>query len=92
MPDEAIQRQIEECESARGTDKFLYAVEALLKLLPKKMRDEINADPRIYKDEEAYVNRFINNVLITVEFTNNKVVDHEAMFAVIQEKLKQADA
>jgi hypothetical protein len=92
MPDEAIQRQIKECEAAKGTDKLQYAVEALLKLLPKKMRDEVNADSRIYKDEEAYINRFINNVLVTVEFTNNKVVDHEAMLAVIQEKLKQADA
>jgi hypothetical protein len=92
MPDEAIQRQIKECKAAKGTDKFLYAVEALLKLLPKTMRDEVNADSRIYKDEEGYVNRFINNVMISVEFVNNKVVDHEAMFAVILEKLKQADA
>jgi hypothetical protein len=92
MPDEAIRQQIKACESAKGTDKFLYAVEALLKLLPQKMRDEINADPRIYKDEESYVNRFINNVMISVEFVNNKVVDHEAMFTVILEKLKQADA
>lgn len=87
MPDKAIERQIKECEAAKGTDKFQYAIEALLKLLPKKMRDEVNADSRIYKDEETYVNRFINNVLITVEFTNNKVVDHEAMLAVIKEKL-----
>jgi hypothetical protein len=92
MPDEAIQQQIKACESAKGTDKFLYAVEALLKLLPKKMHEEVNSDPRIYKDEVAYINRFINNVLVTVEFTNNKVVDHDAMLAVIQEKLKQTDA
>jgi hypothetical protein len=92
MPDESIQRQMKECDSAKGTDKFVFAVEALLKLLPKKMREEVQADPRVYKDEEAYVNRFINNVLITVEFTNNKVVDYEAMLVVIKEKLAKGDA
>ncbi len=87
MSGEVIRRRVKECEAARGTDKFVYAVEALLKTLPKKMREEVNADPRVYKDEEAYINRFINNALISVEFTNNKVVDHESMLAVIEEKL-----
>ena len=89
MSDEAIRRQIESCESTKGTDKFVYFVEALLNMLPEGIRAEVEKDPHIYKDEESYINRFINNALISVEFVTNKVVDPEALYSVILEKIRK---
>lgn len=87
MSDDAVKRQIEVCETARGTEGFVPAVDALFNMLPPETRSEIEKVPGVYKEEESYENRFINMVLISVEFVTTKKLDHEALYAAILEKL-----
>jgi hypothetical protein len=87
MDPEAVRRQIELCESTRGIEGFGENVETLLIMLPPMMRASIEADENVYKFSDGYINRFINNVLITVEFTKVRAFDHEALFAAIKRRL-----
>lgn len=89
MSDDAVKRQIEACEAARGTKDFVSAVDALFSILSPETRSEIEKVLGVYKEEESYVNRFINMVLISVEFVTTKKLDHEALYAAILEKLKK---
>jgi hypothetical protein len=89
MSDDAIRRQIEACEVARGTEGFAPAVDALFNMLPPDMRSEIERVPGVYKEEESYVNRFINMVLISVEFVTTRTLDHDALYSAILEELKK---
>jgi len=50
----------------------------------------VEADESVYKLSEGYANRFINNVLITVEFVTVKTFDHETLFAAIKSRLDDA--
>ena len=87
MSEDTLKRQIEVCEAAKGMEDFAHAVDALFNMLPPEMRSEIEKVPGVYKEEESYVNRFINMVLISVEFVTTKKLDHEALYAAILEKL-----
>ncbi len=87
MPDGAINKQVELCESTKGSDAFAANVETLLTMLPPRMRAGVEANEGVYKLSDGYVNRFINNVLITVEFTKVKTFDHEALLAAIKSRL-----
>jgi hypothetical protein len=58
-------------------------------MLPAETRAEIEAVEGVYKDEETYVNRFINMVLITVEFVKVRTLDHEAAFTAILARVKR---
>jgi hypothetical protein len=89
MSDELIARQIEVCEAAKGTEGFTQAVEALRDMLPPETRAEVEAVHGVYKEEEACVNRFINMVLITVEFVTVRTLDHEALYAAILAQVKK---
>ena len=90
MSDGAIRKQVELCESTRGTDTFAVNVETLLTKLPPRLRARVEADESVYKLSEGYANRFINNVLITVEFVTVKTFDHETLFAAIKSRLDDA--
>ena len=83
MSDEEIKRQIEACESNRNAEKFAPSVDALFNMLPADTRSEIEKVDRVYKETESYVNRFINNVLITVEFVTTRALDHDALYSAI---------
>jgi hypothetical protein len=74
-------------QAAKGTEGFAQAVEALLDMLPPERRAEVEAVPGVYK-EEACVNRFINMVLITVEFVTVRTLDNEALYAAILAQVK----
>ena len=87
MSEDTLKRRIEVCEAAKGTEDFAPAVDALFNMLPPETRSEIEKVPGVYKEEESYVNRFINMVLISVEFVTTKKLDHEALYAAILEKL-----
>jgi hypothetical protein len=90
MSDDAIRRQIEVCEASRGTGDFAPAVDALFDILSPDVRSEIEKVDGVYKEEESYVNRFINMVLISVEFVTTRTLNHEALYAAILEKLEKA--
>ncbi|MDP2899476.1 MAG: hypothetical protein Q8O47_00710 [Candidatus Bathyarchaeota archaeon] len=92
MSDDAVKRQIEACEAAKGTGDFAPAVDALFNLMPPETRAEIEKVPGVYKEEESYVNRFINMVLISVEFVTTKKLDHVAMYSAILEKLRKTSS
>jgi hypothetical protein len=89
VSDDEIARQIDVCEAAKGTVDFAQAVEALRDMLPPEIRAEVEAVPSVYKEEEACVNRFINMVLITVEFVAVRTLDHEALYAAILARVKK---
>ena len=88
MSNEEISAQIGVCEAAKGTKDFAPAVVALLDMLPPETRTEVEAVEGVYKEDETYVNRFINMVLITVEFVKVRTLDHEAAFAAILAHVK----
>jgi hypothetical protein len=88
MSGEEISTQITVCVAAKGTKGFAPAVETLLNMLPLETRTEVEAVDGVYNETETCVNRFINMVLITVEFVTIRTLDHEAAFAVIQAHVK----
>jgi hypothetical protein len=83
MSSEQLRAQIEICEAAKGMKGFDQAVEALLGMLPPETRAEVEAADGVYKEEETCVNRFINMVLITVEFVTVRTLDHETLYTAI---------
>jgi hypothetical protein len=72
MPNEAIKRQIELCNLKMGTENFGPCVMDIFNMLPEEMRSEIENMEGVCKISESYVNHFINNVIITVEFVITK--------------------
>ncbi len=89
MSDDAVKQQIEVCEAAKGTGDFAPSVDALFNMLPAETRSEIEKAEGVYKEQESYVNRFINMVLISVEFVTTRTLDHEALYLAILEELKK---
>jgi hypothetical protein len=83
MPEETIRRQINACNSNLGTETFDSSVIDLFNMLPEEMRSEIEKVEGVCKLSESYVNRFINNVLVTVEFVTTKTFDHNLLFSEI---------
>ena len=77
MSDEEIRRQISVCDAARGTKDFAPAVEELLAMLPSEIRSEVEGVEGVYKETEQYTNRFVNMVLVSVEFSTVRTLDHE---------------
>ncbi len=59
----------------------------MFRMLPMRIRGALENDECIYKIEDGCVNRFINNVLITVEFAPVKVIDYEILLTKIKERL-----
>jgi hypothetical protein len=90
MSDEALKRQIELCNSSINTENFTPAVDALLNMLPAEMRSEIENVDGVYKESQLYVPRFINNVVITMEFVTIKTLDHDALYSVILDRIKKS--
>jgi hypothetical protein len=90
MSDEEIKRQIEACESNRNAEKFALSVDALFNMLPADTRSEIEKVDGVYKETESYVNRFINNVLITVEFVTTRALDHDALYSAILARVEKS--
>jgi hypothetical protein len=90
MSDEEIKRQIEACESNRNAEKFAPSVDALFNMLPADTRSEIEKVDGVYKETESYVNRFINNVLITVEFVTTRALDHDALYSAIIARVEKS--
>ena len=78
MSDEEIRRQISVCDAARGTKEFASNVEALLAMLSPEKRSEVEGTEGVYKETEQYTNRFVNMVLVSVEFSTVRTLDHEA--------------
>jgi hypothetical protein len=89
MPDEAIKRQIEVCNSNIDTENFGPCVMDLFNMLPEDMRTEIEKVEGVCKLSESYVNRFINNVLITVEFVTTKTYDHQVLYSEILKRIEK---
>ena len=89
MPDEAIKHQIETCKSKIDTESFGPCVMDLFNMLPENIRDEIEKIDGVCKITESYMNRFINNVLITVEFMTTKTYDHKLLFSEILKRLEK---
>jgi hypothetical protein len=89
MPDEGIKRQIESCESIIGTENFGLSVMDLFNILPDEMRTEIEKVEGVCKITESYVNHFINNVLISVEFVTTKTYDQKLLFSEIQKRVEK---
>jgi hypothetical protein len=89
MPDEAIKHQIEICKSKIDTESFGPCVMDLFNMLPENERAEIEKIDGVCKVSESYVNRFINNVLITVEFVTTKTYNHKLLLSEI---LKRAES
>ncbi len=87
MADDRIKAQFARCEASRGTEGFVSEVDKLFRMLPMRMRGALENDERIYKVEDGCVNRFINNVLITVEFMPVKVIDYVALLDAIRIRL-----
>jgi hypothetical protein len=56
-------------------------------MLPEDMRSEIEKVEGVCKESSSYVNRFINNVLITVEFETTKTYDHKALYSEILKRI-----
>lgn len=81
---EEVRRQIGVCDSVRGTKGFAPAVEALLAMLPPETRTEVESTEGVYKETEQYTNRFINMVLVSVEFETVRTLDHEAALNIIK--------
>ena len=88
MLDEAIKRQIELCYSKKDTEEFAICVMDLFNMLPEEIRSEIEEVNGVCKVTENYVNRFINNVLITVEFVTMKSYDHNLLLTAIKKKVE----
>lgn len=88
MSGEEIRTQIAVCVAAKSTKDFAPAVEILLNMLPLDTRTEVEAVDGVYNQTETCVNRFINMVLITVEFVTIRTLDYEAAFAAIQARVK----
>ncbi len=61
----------------------------LFNMLPEDMRTEIEKVEGVCKLSESYVNRFINNVLITVEFVTTKTYDHQVLYSKILKKIEK---
>jgi hypothetical protein len=89
MSDEAVKRQIEICRSKIGADGFAPCVMDLYNMLPEEIRTEIEKVEGVCKISENYVNRFINNVLITVEFVTTKTYDHKALYSEILKRIEK---
>ncbi len=87
MFDEEIRWQMGACEAARGTKDFAPSVEALLNMLPPETRSEVEKVEGVYVEKESYINRFINMVLISVEFTTVRTLDHEAALNAIKTRM-----
>ena len=89
MPDEAVKRQIETCKSKIGVDGFTPCIMDLFNMLPEETRTEIEKIEGVCRVSENYVNRFINNVLITVEFVTTKTYDHKALYYEILKRIEK---
>ena len=89
MLDEAIKHQIEICKSEIDTESFGPCVMDLFNMLPENTRGEIEKVDGVCKITESYVNRFINNVLITVEFVTTKTYNHKLLFSEILKRLEK---
>ncbi|MCX6649573.1 MAG: hypothetical protein NTV61_09355 [Candidatus Bathyarchaeota archaeon] len=89
MSDDAIRRQVEVCEAAKGTKGFAPSVDALLNMLPPETRSEIEKMNGVYKETETYMNRFINMVLISVEFVTTRTLDHDALYSAILARIEK---
>jgi hypothetical protein len=87
MPDEAIRHQIEACNSSINTENFGPCVMDLFNMLPENLRSEIEKVDGVCKESESYINRFINNVLITVEFVTTKTYDHQILYSEILKRI-----
>lgn len=59
----------------------------LFNMLPEETRSEIEKMEGVCKISESYVNRFINNVLIAVEFVTTKTYDHKLLFSEILKRI-----
>jgi hypothetical protein len=59
-------------------------------MLPADTRSEIEKVDGVYKETESYVNRFINNVLITVEFVTTRALDHDALYSAILARVEKS--
>ncbi len=90
MSDEEIRRQLGVCEAARGTKEFAPAVEALLAMLPPDIRSEVENVEGVYKETEQYTNRFVNMVLVSVEFATVRTLDPEAALAAIKNRVDKS--
>ena len=89
MSDESVKHQIETCKSKIGTDGFASCVMDLFNMLPEETRVEIEKVEGVCKLSENYVNRFINNVLITVEFVTTKTYDHKVLYSEILKSIEK---
>ena len=89
MPDKAITYQIEICISRIDTEDFGPCVMDLFNILPESTKVEIEKIDGVFKITESYVNRFINNVLITVEFVTTKTYNHKLLFSEILKRLEK---
>jgi hypothetical protein len=87
MSGEEIRRQISVCDSAKGTKEFTPAVEELLAMLPSEMRSQVEGVEGVYTETEQYTNRFVNMVLISVEFSSVRTLNHEAALDAIKTRL-----
>jgi len=90
MPENPIEHKINLCEANRDTESFASSVEDLLNMLPPDVKFEVEKDDGIYKTTETYVNRFINNVIVSVEFVPVQTLDHEALYSAILSRIKKA--
>ena len=88
MLDEDIKHQIAICNSEIGTESFEQCVMDLFNMLPENKRAEIEKIDGVCRITESYVNRFINNVLITVEFVTTKTYDHKLLYSEILNKIE----
>ena len=88
MSDEEIRQQLGVCEAARGTKEFAPAVEALLAMLSPEKRSEVEGTEGVYKETEQYTNRFVNMVLVSVEFSTIRTLDHEAALNEIKARVR----
>ena len=87
MSDEEIRRQLGLCEEARGTKEFASNVEALLAMLSPEKRSEVEGTEGVYKETEQYTNRFVNMVLVSVEFSTVRILNHMAALDAIKTRL-----